>query len=85
VCIDADWAGVGGRLSGRSKTLDQVAGIDAESLGDAKDVGQSEVALTPLDLPDVGEVEADLLGELLLGEAECEAMLPHSGTKLCCR
>src|SRR5579859_1051768 len=59
------------RRSARSpQTPDQVAGVDAEHLGQLEDVVQRGVALSPLDLAHVTPVEARLLRELLLALAE---------------
>lgn len=50
----------------QSQVCDELAGIDVERLSEHEDVDQTDVPLTALHRPDVGPVQARLLGQPLL-------------------
>ena len=60
----------------------QLPRITVQSLGDAHDVVQAEVALATLDLADVGPMQAAALSQLLLGERQLFAAQAHPRAEL---
>ncbi len=84
----------------RLEPAHQLAGVDAEHVGQAQDVVQPDVPLPALNLPDVAPVHGRVVGQLLLALAEFlpagtyafpehlgrirDGLLCHSSLKLIC-
>lgn len=62
--------------------VEQLAGLELERRGQAEDVVQAEVALTSLDLTDVGPVQAAFVGEAFLRESELLALRSNTLAEL---
>ena len=66
----------------RSQPPHQLPWVALQTLGDAHDVVQAEVALATLDLADVGPVELAALSQLLLGQFQLLAAQAHPPAEL---
>lgn len=65
-----------------SQACDQFSRINAERFGNADDVMERQVALSALDLPDVGPVQLAAIGERLLAQTQLRAPLADARPEL---
>jgi hypothetical protein len=63
--------------------LEELSGSDMERTGQFTNILQRDVALPPLDLPDITPVEIALKGELFLGQTSSFAQCTHTYVSGC--
>lgn len=68
----------------RPQASDQLGRIDAEGIGEPHQAVNSQVGLAPFDVPDVGAMQAGLVGQAFLGHQRHQgfAMLTDAATDL---
>lgn len=70
------------RLCIPAEPINENSGVDPEPLRQPEQARQAQVALTPLDLRDEGEMQSDPIGDSHLAQAEFGSSFPHPRTQL---